>query len=102
MFLLQIRRWLERVRLLKREPPRWQRPPGLTDERRVELMGKVNEWREDHTVRIYGNKLFVNLIKLTSGKIDMIKVAVHRHSLLHAYNRQARDREYYGGKIRGS
>ena len=55
--LLQIRRWLERVRLRKREPPRWQRPPGLTDERRVELMWKINEWREDHTVRrAYGNK----------------------------------------------
>ncbi|CAH1774154.1 unnamed protein product [Owenia fusiformis] len=43
-----VRKWLERLRVKRREPPPWQRPPGLTDDRRVELQAKILDWRENH------------------------------------------------------
>ena len=49
---LQVRKWLERIRARKHEPPAWQRPPGLTDERRVQLQEKILEWRENHEVKV--------------------------------------------------
>ncbi|KAK2150495.1 hypothetical protein LSH36_403g03081 [Paralvinella palmiformis] len=48
---LLIRKWLDRIRAGKREPPAWQRPPGLTDKRRVQLQEKVMEWRENHEIQ---------------------------------------------------
>ena len=35
----------------------WQRPPGLTDERRVELQTHIQEWRESHPVRVQPGSL---------------------------------------------
>ena len=48
----QIRRWLRKIHSKKREPLGWQRPPGLTDQRRVELQAVIEQWRELHPVSV--------------------------------------------------
>ncbi|KAK2176926.1 hypothetical protein NP493_630g00039 [Ridgeia piscesae] len=45
-----VRQWLKRIHNRRTELPMWQRPPGLTDERRVELQTQIQEWRESHPV----------------------------------------------------
>ncbi|GFR71692.1 IQ calmodulin-binding motif-containing protein 1 [Elysia marginata] len=42
------RRWLEKTELARQEFPTHLKPPGLTDERRVELMKTISQWREQH------------------------------------------------------
>ncbi|RUS91233.1 hypothetical protein EGW08_001039, partial [Elysia chlorotica] len=42
------RRWLEKTETAKQEFPTHLKPHGLTDERRVELMKKISQWREQH------------------------------------------------------
>ncbi|XP_074652826.1 IQ calmodulin-binding motif-containing protein 1-like [Tubulanus polymorphus] len=48
----QVRKWLARREAKKKEPPAFQRPPGLTDERRVELQQYIQQHREDHPCEI--------------------------------------------------
>lgn len=48
-----VRKWLKRVRAMKNEPPAWQRPPGLDDQRRVELNEKIQAYRQIHPVINY-------------------------------------------------
>lgn len=38
---------------MKNEPPAWQRPPGLDDQRRVELNEKIQAYRQIHPVINY-------------------------------------------------
>lgn len=52
VFVVQVRRWLDRVRSRRKDKHCWQRPAGLTDERRVHLQAKIQEWRETHAVKI--------------------------------------------------
>ncbi|KAK3787699.1 hypothetical protein RRG08_031928 [Elysia crispata] len=42
------RRWLEKTELAKQEFPTHLKPPGLTDDRRVELMKTISQWKEQH------------------------------------------------------
>ena len=42
---------MERIKEARKEPPGWQRPPGLTDERRVELQNIIVDRRESQPVR---------------------------------------------------
>ena len=37
----------------------WQRPSGLTDERRVQLQATVQAWREAHTVTICTSSQYI-------------------------------------------
>ena len=46
----QFRRWLEKTELAKQEFPTHLKPPGLTDDRRVELMKTISQWKEQHPV----------------------------------------------------
>ena len=48
--VVQVRKWLDQVRSRKMDRCSWQRPAGLTEQRRVELQAKIHEWREAHTV----------------------------------------------------
>ncbi|ELU12049.1 hypothetical protein CAPTEDRAFT_168052 [Capitella teleta] len=46
-----VRRWLKRIEEKRKDPPCWQRPPGLTDQRRVELLEEIKERREAHKIQ---------------------------------------------------
>ncbi|CAD5115756.1 DgyrCDS4702 [Dimorphilus gyrociliatus] len=46
-----IRKWLKKVLARRNEPPAWQRPPGLDDQRRVELNEKIQLYKHLHPVR---------------------------------------------------
>lgn len=46
-----VRNWLERLDRRKGEMPIHLRPPGLTDERRVELQKQISNFREENPVR---------------------------------------------------
>jgi len=50
MHIVQVRRWLDRQQRQKKERYVWQRPDGLTEERRNAIQAKIHEWRESHTV----------------------------------------------------
>lgn len=45
-----VRRWLERLDRRKGEMPIHLRPPGLNDERRVQLQKTINNYREENPV----------------------------------------------------
>ncbi|XP_013413711.1 IQ calmodulin-binding motif-containing protein 1 [Lingula anatina] len=47
----KFRHWSARRERKKREPLAFQRPPGLTDERRVEIQQHITRWREDHPTK---------------------------------------------------
>lgn len=47
-----VRRWLERLEKRKGEMPIHLRPPGLTDDRRVELQKTISNYREENPVSV--------------------------------------------------
>ena len=47
-----VRRWLERLDAKRGDMPIHLRPPGLTDERRVELHKEISNYREENPVCI--------------------------------------------------
>lgn len=48
-----VRRWLERLERRKGEMPIHLRPPGLTDERRVELQKTISNYREENPPKAF-------------------------------------------------
>ncbi|XP_012941551.1 IQ calmodulin-binding motif-containing protein 1 [Aplysia californica] len=47
-----VRRWLERVEQARQEFPRHFKPDGLTEERKIELSGRIKQWREQNPSRM--------------------------------------------------
>ena len=45
-----VRRWLERLDAKRGDMPIHLRPPGLTDERRVQLQKEISNYREENPV----------------------------------------------------
>lgn len=43
-----VRKWLARLRSHAKDRCSWQRPAGLTDDRRVQLQAMIQSWRESH------------------------------------------------------
>ena len=54
LYISQVRKWLARIQDKRKEPPNWQRPPGLSDERRVELLERITAERESRQVATQG------------------------------------------------
>ncbi len=53
----------DRLEAKKKDPPGFQRPPGLTDERRVQIQAEINEWRENHPVRITFSSKYIEHVE---------------------------------------
>ncbi|KAL4229455.1 hypothetical protein ACF0H5_012493 [Mactra antiquata] len=67
-----VRRWLERLEKRKGEIPIHLRPPGLTDERRVELQKTISNYREENP-------------PLSTERGDLEKLHKHATELLAQY-----------------
>lgn len=48
--MFQVRKWLKRLREKRKIVPLWQRPPGLSDARRLDLQTAIQERRENYMV----------------------------------------------------
>lgn len=51
--MLQVRKFLKRREMIRKEPPAWQKAEGLTDERRVYLQKVILDRREANPVTLY-------------------------------------------------
>ena len=48
--VIEVRKWLARLTSRSQDRHSWQRPAGLTDDRRVQLQATIQSWRESHPV----------------------------------------------------
>lgn len=54
----KVRRWLDKVKKRRQDPPFYSRPPGLTAERREILLDQIRSHLDSQPVRIK-SKLFI-------------------------------------------
>jgi IQ calmodulin-binding motif-containing protein 1 len=79
-----VRKWLDKIHVKKEQPVRWQRPAGLTDDRRIELQAKIQEWRESHQVEPRSRMMQEELHQRTQDILKSHVIgaqAIHKHHL---------------------